>query len=266
MSMKNQTYYSQEKAREVVESVTNFVNTSGRSTAELFAETLMHEHRTLQQGSFYVMSKCIEKWAEQYPLEGNLYVRRSVTDFMDSLTLRANYDVAHMMGSMVQSMEDLNGRLSIMAEYLPKQLRWQGEMLLESGMITRQDLDRFHGNLDITIGTLDSLVAASPTLVNEILDSLYAKLNALLLSVDHQRMATLEVLAHERATIIEFIELQREIIERDAGVLADSAVNEFWNRGQETIDRLVIQLAVAGGILAVVTFLFGLIFGRIFRK
>lgn len=78
MSMNNQTYYSQEKAREVVESVTNFVNTSGRSTAELFAETLMREHRTLQQGSFYVMSKCIEKWAEQYE-NGNYDLRNEST-------------------------------------------------------------------------------------------------------------------------------------------------------------------------------------------
>jgi hypothetical protein len=222
--------------------------------------------RLSKSGDISPLENELVRWAGDHPLEENLYVRRNVTDFLDSLILKTEFDMSLMLGSMVKSMVDLNGRMSIMAEHMPKQMRWQGEMLLESGMITRQDLDKFMGSVESAVTTLDTLVTTSPALANALLDSLYIKMNTLLLSVDDQRVATLDVLAQERAIITDFIGLQREIVEREFGVLADSVVLEFWNRGQETIDRLVIQLAVAGSILAVVAFLCGLAFGRIFRR
>lgn len=61
--MIDQTKTEEEKAKEVVDLLSKFVNNMSYNP-ELIANEIMRQHRTLQQCIFNVFMKTIEKWAE----------------------------------------------------------------------------------------------------------------------------------------------------------------------------------------------------------
>ena len=54
---------SDDKARAVVQSFSNWVNGMGHNN-QAFVQAVMQEHRTLQQSMFEVMLACIDAWAK----------------------------------------------------------------------------------------------------------------------------------------------------------------------------------------------------------
>ena len=63
--MKQQT--PQEAGKLAAEALANFVNSHGKTAFKAFAEQLCHhEHRTLQQSAFGVMTECIKLWAKDW--------------------------------------------------------------------------------------------------------------------------------------------------------------------------------------------------------
>ena len=54
---------SEEKAQQIVQDWSNWVNAMGHNN-RVFAEAIMLEHRTLQQQLFEVMLCCIDAWAK----------------------------------------------------------------------------------------------------------------------------------------------------------------------------------------------------------
>jgi hypothetical protein len=53
----------EEKAQQIVQDWSNWVNAMGHDN-RVFAEAIMHEHRTLQQQMFETMLFCIDAWAK----------------------------------------------------------------------------------------------------------------------------------------------------------------------------------------------------------
>jgi len=74
----NHRQQSDERAREIVQELSKWVNDFGHHNSA-FAATLMDQHRTLQQQVFKVMLACIEAWAQtdQYDLRNEFTVKKS---------------------------------------------------------------------------------------------------------------------------------------------------------------------------------------------
>ena len=68
---------SDDKAREVVEAFSYWVNSMGHNN-QAFVQSVMREHRTLQQRIFEVMLACISEWAntEHYDLRNEFTVQK----------------------------------------------------------------------------------------------------------------------------------------------------------------------------------------------
>ncbi len=69
---------SDEKARTVAQTFSDWVNGMGHSNNE-FVQAVMREHRTLQQQMFEVMLACIDAWSrtEHYDLRNEFTVLKS---------------------------------------------------------------------------------------------------------------------------------------------------------------------------------------------
>jgi hypothetical protein len=205
----------------------------------------------------------LTSWTEAHPLGDRLYVRRSITDFMDSVFAEtADWSMSMVATSMAESIDDLNGRFSIIAEHAPRQARWQAEMLLETGLITREDFARLLHGVESATRILDSAVQASPEIVNAAMDTLFEKMDALVQSIDTKRIATLDALTAERIAITGFIDQQRLAIKADMDEIVARSLDGVRAEAEGIVNNAIWKLAVGLAVLLLLTFLLGMVAGR----
>ena len=82
----------------------------------------------------------VEQWATQHPIERSFAGRPSGASLLTSLQ-SADQDVFLVVGTVSDTLENVSERLNTYAAQLPKQARWQAE-LLASGMTAGLPLDR----------------------------------------------------------------------------------------------------------------------------
>ena len=106
----------------------------------------------------------VEQWAATHPLEQALAGRQSGASLLTSLR-SADQDVFVVVGTVADTLENLSERLNTYAAQLPKQARWQAELLasqMTTGLKLEQAVDDFH---DVATtarhasGVLDSIPA-----------------------------------------------------------------------------------------------------------
>ncbi len=112
------------------------------------------------------------------------------------------------VASLDQTMNDLANRLAIYMEHLPKQARWQGELL--TAEFTRSvgtSLISEMESLTAEVARIAALTDTAPEIVNatmsELLDALTAERAALLDAIDDQRIAIIAALGGIRDSLFE---------------------------------------------------------------
>jgi hypothetical protein len=180
------------------------------------------------------------RWARNHPLTNHVFERASIFTEMDRVLDRQSHTVGSTVGRIADVVDDLSGRLSLLAAQLPREARWQGEYLLTD--LAPEDrlarLDTLMAVLTSTLGSLDKEVRTGGLVVDiASLQGLHADLRA-----------ALELLSAERAVVIADIERMRVATIATAEETARRGVAGLMDRAEAILDRTLWKI---GTFLAV---------------
>lgn len=156
------------------------------------------------------------EFAAREPIANEYYVRRSVADdLVEGLPREARTAFA-ALGSITQTVESLGSRLSLYMAFLPKQARWQAELMLEdpntSGMLAGalDDVANLDATADRVANTLDRAVDDTvPEAMTEIITVLREEIAAVQAMVRAERELILNHLPAEYEEIFRLVTEQR---------------------------------------------------------
>jgi hypothetical protein len=155
----------------------------------------------------------VEDWARQNPVERNFSARASMAALMAER--RTERDAFVAVGAVSQTLDSLSQRLNTYAAQLPKQARWQAELLIadaEHEPVVAGVLGDVHA-LGATARTANGLLGDVPALVagegSPVRQLLAAERRAVLAGVHTQRLETLEYVTAERLAVLAAVREER---------------------------------------------------------
>jgi hypothetical protein len=211
----------------------------------------------------------IHTWVLEHPIERDFTHRDTTVPELAAIIGDRAMDTLQTIGSLAVGIEDLTEQLTTYLNFLPKQARWQAELLL----MDMVDPSNIQEGLAAAKALAESMNQVAPT-VEHLPDRLAQERTALfnavsqertnaLAAIDAQRQATLDFLRQERETIIDELRSERLAItailelERKALLLAIDAqrtatVNELAaagrgvlhdasQRGEALLDHLAVR-------------------------
>ncbi len=220
------------------------------------------------------LRNAVDTFGRSYPIEGNFSSRRSVGAHVAEFFDPGSQGAFSAIGEAADMVSDVSVRLNTYATTLPRQARWQGELLvngvLQSAEAT-QTLKELNAIGD-TARRADALLGDVPGTVEAAIaparEALAGEREAVFASVDRQRLALTDSLTKERQTLVAAIETQRAAVMADvareraailseADAIARRALSDVSGRARGVVDyvfwRLMILLGVAA-LLAVVAY------------
>ncbi len=209
----------------------------------------------------------IEEWAQRHPIEGSFAIRDSTANLLAKSNAATGGGLGAAISSAQEDLADFAVRADIYAEHLPRQARWQAQLLIEEMMAERivaQAVDQV-GTVPVSIETLPIDIGAErQALIEDLrresllvgqwiraerLESLgfvSAERQAILDYLTEERIVILEALTGEREALIEALEEQRAAAFEDLESIVSSALVQSR---QDLIDHLFFR---AAQLLAVV--------------
>jgi hypothetical protein len=239
---------------------------------------ILHDVESIMQGvaseaEYARFTETITEWVADNPIESLLFTRASTVPLTTAALGSYPSGTFAAIGNMADEVRDLSARMSIYAELLPKQIRWQGAMLLSAeaagvGVIqTMKDIERHAAEMRRMTEFLDSVpglisteraavmsdITVERLAVTKELDELLDKKIALMLeAVQQERVAVMTGLTHERvATLQEFdamaTRLADQAVDR-AMRQVNGAIDYFYWRAIQVLAVLIVLLLIAGFI------------------
>jgi hypothetical protein len=155
--------------------------------------------------------KSLEEWVTTHPITDQGRVRPSPMSELSRLIGARELSTLGALVSMEQHVADLTFRLGMYAESMPRQARWQGELMTEE-LFQRPKFQESLRDFAVMASSLEELAGYEQVISTQI-DEAMVKVDrltdGLLASVDDQRSATLTVVTEERKAILEEVDRQR---------------------------------------------------------
>jgi hypothetical protein len=232
--------------------------------------------RAGSEASYETGRQLVYDAARSHPTNSSFASRQGSSIVLSEFTARAGSGALKSIGSLTETMDDLIARFDLNAEYLPKQARWQAQlMMIDEGFGSISPSLEHLAYLEVVAGQIDRLtpvVEALPDLVAEervaVLEALDAELSrilsfinqqrtilmdedvrgereAVLISIREERIAVLEAIANERQIVLDTLREERVVTFQDLDDLMDKAftreINKLFIRG-----LILIAILLAG--------------------
>jgi hypothetical protein len=220
------------------------------------------------------------QFASDYPIDSLYFDRASIaehyTEYIEKIKTQ-NRDLRQVAGSVDDQLDQLQKLSAMYAEFLPKQARWQAELLvvetLDDRMFQSLVADanlaaESAASIAGTIGSLPSLVAEESQMLRQAVSQ---ERIATLDAAKQMQVDTLEKLEQERTSVLQAVQQEREIVlqtlrqERIAATndllnfgstivkqidtSADGKIEMVANESREIADHVVLRIAELGGAL-----------------
>jgi hypothetical protein len=223
------------------------------------------------QEHFDVARARVVRWAAAHPVEHAFSARASGVTLVADLQSE-NRDIFVTVGDVADVIENLSERLNTYAAQLPKQARWQAEILLAemtgSGSLEAA-LDDLH-DMGSAVGRATKLLEDLPRMLEAQQNILATERRAVLAGVNSQRELTLEHMTAERVAVVAAARAEREVILAALGqerVAALAEVDAIRTRAVESglagvrdlIDYTLWRVAVLLCCLMLVSVVLGVI-------
>jgi hypothetical protein len=187
-----------------------------------------------------------EQWAAGHPIQHTFAGRTSGASLLTKLR-SDNKDAFHVVGEVSDTLENVSERLNTYAAQLPKQVRWQAE-LMATGMTTELRLERTLTDVH-DLGTAarhaTGVLEGMPAVLDAQRDLLADERRAVLAGVDGQRLQTLaflqEFVTGERLALVSAV---RD--ERRATMAAVQQERMATIAAVETMRKLTVDSSLAG--------------------
>ena len=228
-----------------------------------------------------------EEWVKENPIEGSTFVRRSTVSLLADVLGQKETSTLSALAAVDESMTDLMDRITVYAEYLPRQGRWQAELLMME-TAGREEIrtatariaalaDSVERSLrvfeelpetvdDQRLSTLEALREERVAVLEEVdrqrvatLDVLKAELETILEAVGREREALMDAVTLEREAVMEALSAERVAVMKDVEALSTRAIEETSIQLEGLIDQAFVRAAqLLGAFVAVVAVLLGL--------
>ena len=206
----------------------------------------------------------IDEWVKNHHIEDIRFNRISTVTAAAKELSQKKSGLTSSVGDMVTSINNLQDKLTLYADFIPKQARWQAEYMMYEFIPDSLKGDVF-GKINSLTGSIESIggfIENSPGLISSVRQKIMQDINI-------QRIATLELLQEERKTILEAVtseriktlnEINRQRVETLNGMnkLAGNTVTSSGIMLIDVADKILIRLV----ILLFITFILGLVFMR----
>ncbi|MAI70880.1 MAG: hypothetical protein CMM01_08230 [Rhodopirellula sp.] len=257
-------------------------------------ETIMAEVLDLIGDDLPVNEAFVNAFAQEHPINDLYFKRASITanytKYIDSIKIKGP-ELLGVVGDIDQQLDQIQRLSSMYAEFLPKQARWNGELMImetlqSNAVIASLQNMSLAANGVATIAdttqTIPSLIERERNLLN---DSISAERVATMEALEKMRSATLNSFQEERIAVMAQIESERDMVlnavqeQRIAATqdlsqlgeqslvkmdhVIDTKIGDIAKHGSDLIDhgfRRLVQLLVA---VAALTLLFVMAFLQI---
>ena len=212
----------------------------------------------------------VKEFSKNNPINDISFYRKSVLPHLDNILSKKDLSLVQSLGTIEQSIDDFRTGLTIYSAYLPKQTRWQAELLVNQSLADHR--------IDTVVNDFSAITRAVERLTPIIEKKLFYEVNRQRLEsfkyLDKQRNLVFLELERERQLV--FQDLQRLIREEihNERVLAfkdlESLIEKIIDQSMEKIDspidhffiRLIEYTILLGIAIIVVFFLKPRFFGH----
>jgi hypothetical protein len=210
------------------------------------------------------LRRVVYDWAEQYPLDNPLFLRRSVAETVHDVMGAERLGGMGTLGSMAEMAQDAQQMALVFASYIPKEVRWQSELLIAS----LTDSLRFNSLL-AAIEHMEVMEEAARFL-RETPDLLAGERAAVFREINEERLETLREIDRQRLTTLQelmaWARTEREMmLEEVARVVAgerEAVLAEADAITRGIVDHIFLRLVQVGAVLVVLAFVGLWLFGR----
>src|SRR5262249_52252575 len=204
-------------------------------------------------------------WAEAHPLQGGLTGRETVDAEVIRKLGESDLGTMASIRALGESLGDLTARLDAYNAYLPKQARWQEELLLSDLARTPQvgalmsnftTLTDALAKTSVTVEKMPELSAEMRKAVEserlavqdflreerqQAFNSVAQERAALMSGVDRERLAITADLRGERQIVLEALHSEREAAVNDVRAAGDEALQDFDSRARRLINHFFFR-------------------------
>ncbi|WP_163988485.1 chemotaxis protein [Pyxidicoccus caerfyrddinensis] len=206
----------------------------------------------------------VHAWAAEHPLVGTLVARESTAPLLASVTESSGGGLLKKAAGLLEGTRDITARVDLYAASLPRQARWQAELVAADAM-NAPALQSAMAELARTVDILDrvgGMVANTPALVAReraaVLEALDTERRSLQDFISGEREAILVGVGHERAAVVDAVHAERVGALQQVDGLAHGWVDHAFDRAGHLVDRVflwllaLVALGLVGGLVLVV--------------
>jgi len=227
-------------------------------------------------------AELVHEFARANPIRSSISARPSAAVELADRLRTGRIGTFAAVGSLVEGFADLSDRLTIYGDQLPRQVRWQAELLMFDKGLERIDVDALLADtarlgqladhaMEFTDGLpalIDGRIAANMPLVMETLEQV--ELETIMRDADdiigRQIAAALAVVESERELVLEAVREEREITMNEAEVMADRFLDDTFVRVETMLTEMAGRLLPLGLLVLAGPFVLGLVLGLALRR
>src|SRR6478735_4941808 len=201
----------------------------------------------------------LEAWAAAHPIESSHFVREGLSAEYAYLLRGGQKGGLGAIDDAQASMRRLEHRVTLMSEYMPKQVRWNSE--LSTGDVLAVDqIQGTLGNLNTVMLDASKMLVGMPEMIRlereAAMQSVHGESTAALASVDQQRQLVLEGITQQREQALVEVERMR------ARAMAET--NDMMSHQlRGVVDYVFLRLAEVAAGLALLGGLIWLVWRRV---
>lgn len=173
-------------------------------------------------------------WADRYPLQGSWSARTSVDAEFVKAAGQGDLGALASLQALQEGLGDITARLDAYNAYLPKQARWQAELLMDDLTLSPQ----LHAASD-SLAAATKALGQSSALMQQLPELAGQTRQAVRADVDAQRLAAQSFLRTERLESLDFMAQQRVAATADLNAERLAATADL--RGERRIVLDAIQ-------------------------
>jgi hypothetical protein len=224
----------------------------------------------------------IHRYAAEHPIEHSLSTRPTAEPALTDRLPTGSIGAFAAVGTLVEGFADLSDRLSIYGEHLPKQIRWQGELLMFDVGLESIDIEAIESDVARLGRAADHLVEFSdgvPAMIEEQVATVVPELEKAVIAIDLAHLQSsvdaqvaghlavaLEAVTREREAALEAVTQERVAALADAERMANELVDRSFERVESMIDASVARLLPVGAAVMAGPFVLGLLAGWVLKR
>ncbi len=184
-----------------------------------------------------------------HPLDDLLFARETTVAYWAEYTGKDQRGGLAAVSSMEESFKDLLDRMRIYGNDIPKQGRWQAQLVLEDFLAENQiqdffqEIETIQGDVNRLADDFDVFLAMVGGMYAGMVDSLTTQSELMMAFVETQRLDTLEQLRAERLAVMQDLQSERDAVMTQVDDLTLRITEAAAVRMEKVIDHLVWRLA-----------------------